>query len=186
MCINVQTLTHKLYLLSILLTLQRGSFVSQHCGVMLSVIRKCLANLTRLLKWFGIFNRPLKGMVENWNVCTVTQRVLCRRTLRVLCTSASVFGSFWYKKSVYNIHVCLKLCMWGFVCTLCLHMYIGWGRLRPMLTPFLSVFLVNWWAQSVLSDPWTAAALWCEQTRPDLGQRRSSGPWSKLVELTDG
>lgn len=40
--------------------------------------------------------------------------------------------------------------------------------------------------QSVLLDPWTAAALWGQQTHPHPGQRLSFGPWSKLVALTGG
>lgn len=59
-------------------------FVSRHCAItVLTLIRKCLANLPRLLKWFGIPSRPLGHIecsVESWIVCTVAERAAILRS----------------------------------------------------------------------------------------------------------
>lgn len=165
-------------LLSILVTLQRFNFVSQHCAVaVLRLIRKCLANLSRLLKWFGILTRPLghiKCMVENWIVCTVAKRAeILRSTLLcsvewVLCVCVCVFcecdcWSFWSALSVSSksktawmevvhvfIHVCVLLCIWAHVFTLCMCVFTQGGltvapatQRWPSFSLILSHLLIN-------------------------------------------
>lgn len=146
-------------------------------------------------------------MVENWIVCTVDKQaemlrssllcsvegVLCERAV-CLCFRACDRLSFssavsvlecavWCGRRLYMFS-CMQ-CTWVFVCThSATHVRVfAQGALAVASAAqhwSPSCHSLYWWTQSVLSDPWAAAALRREQTHPCLGQRCSSGPWSKF------
>lgn len=131
-------------------------------------------------------------MLRSSLLCSV-EGVLCERAV-CLCFRACDRLSFssavsvlecavWCGRRLYMFS-CMQ-CTWVFVCThSATHVRVfAQGALAVASAAqhwSPSCHSLYWWTQSVLSDPWAAAALRREQTHPCLGQRCSSGPWSKF------